>query len=590
MNIFDFIKNRIAILDVIQEYTSLKKMGTNYWKGRCPFHHEKTASFTVSPGKEIFYCFGCHVHGDVISFIARTEQCSQLEAAKYLVERYGIVLPEDEGLLQPNNQEKDRYHSICTLVAQWAHQQLLKNKQICAYLESRFIAAHSITDYMIGYFPGGTAGLKELLAYAKQKNLLSQDLLNAHIITQGHVGLYCPFEERIVFPIKDHLSRVCGFGGRIFNKQDTRSKYYNTKDHDFFSKGSLLFGFDRAKSAIQSSETVFLVEGYFDCIAMVQAGFLNTVATLGTACTIHHLKQISRYAHTVYIVYDGDRAGHDAVLRLTALCWQVNMELKIVSLPAGCDPASFYASGGNVADLIKNAQDLFLFYINDIGITFATKPLSKKLEDIKGLMEAIANIEDQLKRDLLLQEASQKLNILFEILKKEVARIRQKSSQVSVQNEIPSKTPSCHQSPLRILEKTLVCAILNHIEVLCEQNVRYLGTYLPKPFGDIVRRIFIIKKNGDQHCFRTFFSSLNKEQQEYISKLALSCPDVDKERFFILYKQWQRHLWKVIVADIKSKIMQAHNEGNHQGAVLLLEEFALLKKDMLQVSEFSKEQ
>lgn len=581
-NIFDLIKNQISILDVVQEYTTLKKVGSSYWKGCCPFHHEKTASFTVSPHKEIFYCFGCHVHGDVIGFIARIEQCSQLEAARHLADRFKIELPKEEGLAQIYSHEKDHYHNACSVFAQWSHEQLLKYQHVVDYLAQRGVHSETIRAYMIGYVPAGISDVKSLVTYAKQKGILSKDLLDAHIILQGQSAPYCAFDDRIIFPIKDHLARICGFGGRVFKQHDTRSKYYNTREHAFFAKGSLLFGFDRAKSAIQTSETVFMVEGYMDCIAMVQAGFLNTVATLGTACTPNHLKQLSRYAHTIYIMYDSDRAGHDAVLRLTTLCWQVNMELKIVSLPAGHDPASFLLSRGNIQDLVQQAKDLFVFYINDIGVSFATKPLAKKLEGIKGLVEAIAAIEDTLKRNILLQDASQKLGIMFEILQKEVDRLSKKTPELS---DIPLVNPVSQDSSLHVLEKSLICAILNNTDVLCEQNVHYLGTYLSKPLSDIVRGLFAIKKEDSDYCFRTFFALLPQGQQQYISNLTLSHGELDKEQFYILYRQWQRRQWKTIVTDMRSKIAQAHDEGNEHAATLLVEEFTQLKKDMLPVGE-----
>jgi DNA primase len=593
MSIFDLVKNRVQILDVIQEYTTLKRTGSSYWKGCCPFHHEKTASFTVSPHKEIFYCFGCHAHGDVISFIARAEQCSQIEAAKHIAERYGIEIPKEEGaaLQGSTTQERDHYYTISSTVAQWAHEQLLKNKHAYEYLHKRGITESSITQYLIGYFPGGTAAIKSLVAYAKQKSLLSKDLFDTHIISEGQAAPYSSFEERILFPIRDHLGRICGFGGRILRSDDTRSKYYNTRENEFFSKGSLLFGLDSAKTAIQESETVFLVEGYTDCIAMVQAGFVNTVATLGTACTPHHLKQVSRYAHTMYVIYDSDRAGREAVLRLTTLCWQVNMELKIVTLPSGLDPASFCASGGDMNSLIAVAQDLFVFYINDIGSSFATKPLARKLEGIRGLVEAIAGVDDALKRDLLLQDASQKLTIRFEILKQEVQRIFSGKPVESQKAPAHGAEQLSDTTQLQVLEKALVCAILNNTDALCEQKAHYLGTYLSRPFGDIVRRLFYSKKTVIGDCFRAFFASLNPEQQRYISELTLAQGDAYEEQFSVLYEQWKRRQWKVIVADMKTKIAQAHNENDQERAAALLEEFALLKKEMvLSVSGIQKEQ
>src|SRR5579872_61857 len=356
MNIFSFIKSRVTIWDVVNEYTTLKRAGS-YWKSQCPFHHEKTASFTVSPDKEIFYCFGCHTGGDAISFIAQIENCSQLEAAHFLADRYNIDLPKNIEVSEGNAEQKKHYFDVCHLVAQWCHLQLKKNPSATAYLTERGISAQQIDDFMIGYFPTGLSAINAFVHDLKRSNILVDDLIHATILAQGKTVLYSPFEDRIIFPIKDHLGRFCAFGGRIFKPQDTRAKYYNSRENEYFTKGSLLFGLDLAKKSIQKEGFVFLVEGYTDCITMVQHGYQNTVATLGTACTIAHLKLLSRYTPYVYLLYDSDKAGQQAILRLTQLCWQASMELKVVQLPTGQDPASFLAAGNDLAPRIQSAQD-----------------------------------------------------------------------------------------------------------------------------------------------------------------------------------------------------------------------------------------
>ena len=283
MNLFSYLKSRIAILDVINQYTTIRKTG-HYWKGCCPFHSEKTASFMVSPDKNIFYCFGCHAGGDVITFIARAENLSPLQAAQHLVERYSISLPEN--LESPaKNHDKDivqkkQYWHLCDLVAQWCHSNLLKSSAGLQYFKQRGISQSTMTNFCLGYFPQGVRAIKSLLEFVQPYNYLAQDLISASILAEGKAQLYSPFEERLMFPIKDHLSRYCGFGGRTFAVADERSKYYNSKENSYFLKGSLIFGFDLAKQSIQKQEAALLVEGYTDCIAMVQHGFTNTVAMI----------------------------------------------------------------------------------------------------------------------------------------------------------------------------------------------------------------------------------------------------------------------------------------------------------------------
>jgi len=422
MNIFTFIKSRISIVDVINEYATLRKAG-GYWKARCPFHHEKTGSFTVSPHKEIFYCFGCHKSGDVISFIADVENCSQIEAAKYIADRYQIELPED---LQSSHsqQNKNHYQDICTTVADWCHEQLKKSPSVLAYLHQRDITEQSIDYFKIGYFPSGLLAIKNLIHEMKNQNILVDDLIDAAIIAQGKTVLYSPFEERIIFPIADTMGNYCGFGGRIFKPNDQRPKYYNSHENEFFTKGSLLFGLDMAKKPIQETGHVFLVEGYTDCVAMAQHGYRNSVATLGTACTLQHLKLLARYANDVYVLYDGDAAGKQAILRLTQLCWQANTELKVIELPEGEDPASFLEKGGNLKALIAQAQDIFGFFIASMGTNFKTKSLNERVNLTRKLLETIASVDDALKADMLLQQAASTLGMPLTTLTREMERIK----------------------------------------------------------------------------------------------------------------------------------------------------------------------
>ena len=345
MNLFNFIKRSVQILDVVNEYTTLKKSGGLYWKSPCPFHQEKTPSFTVSPDKDIFYCFGCNESGDVISFVAKIEKMSPFEAAQYLVEKYNLDVPDsiksNSHQTQELRTEKDSYLALCKLVAKWCHDQLFQYDTALNYVHSRKFNQQIITQFTLGFFPKGNIAIKELLKQAATQGFLTKDFIKAGILFQGRNNLYSPFEGRIIFPIKDHVSRYCGFGGRVFLPDDDRCKYYNSKENQFFQKGNLLYGLDVAKKNIQNDDIAFLVEGYTDCIAMHSYGHKNSIATLGTACTLDHLKKIANYTQQLYVMYDGDNAGQKAILRLTQLCWTIDIEPKVICLPKDSDPASF---------------------------------------------------------------------------------------------------------------------------------------------------------------------------------------------------------------------------------------------------------
>jgi len=419
MNIFNYIKTKVNILEVVGEYTNLKRAG-NYWKGHCPIHSEKTASFTVSPGREIFYCFGCHVGGDIITFISKMEGCTPIEAVNHLSEKYQIPIPEKlKNEITHSSESKNRYFDLCAMVAQWCHENLLKSPHVTRYLYERGFNKKSIDTFQIGYFPGGLQSIRSLTSYVGKKSMLQDDLIEAKIVAEGKKVLYSPFEDRIIFPIKDQVGRFCGFGGRIFKENDQRAKYYNSHENDYFNKGSLLFGFDIAKNRIKKTERIFLVEGYTDCIAMSQHGFENTVATLGTACSIEHLKTLSRYVQEIYVMYDGDNAGKKAIMRLTELCWQVNLELKVITLKADQDPASFLQNQGNLQKKIDAAKDIFICFIDSVGQGFRSKPLGQKLALARKIIDLIRNLQDPIKVELLMQRASETLGIPTESIKQE---------------------------------------------------------------------------------------------------------------------------------------------------------------------------
>jgi DNA primase len=593
MNLFSYVKTRVAILDVINQYTTIRKTG-HYWKGCCPFHSEKTASFTVSPDKNIFYCFGCHAGGDVITFVAKAENLSPLQAAHHLVEQYSLTLPETLENPAKNMEkqfaQKKHYWHLCSLVAQWCHAMLLKSSTALSYFKKRGIDQSTITHFSIGYFPSGQRALKSLLEYVKPSHYLAQDLIEAGILAEGKAQLYSSFEERLLFPIRDHLGRFCGFGGRVFADNDERSKYYNSKENSFFLKGSLIFGFDLAKQSIQKHEAAFLVEGYMDCISMVQHGFINTIATLGTACTLDHLKTVSRYASTLYILYDGDDAGQKAILRLTELCWQVNLELKVIKFPKNEDPASFLHKGNDLKLLIAEAQDIFSFFIATLGADFCHKNLNEKVTLTQHLLKIIMTIEEPLKRDFLLQNAAQVFDIPFDSLKRElnekISGHQQRSKAAVLEHKEPQhvlKTEANSPSLKTIteLEKKLFSVIINNMGILEEEDWHFID-YFNEPLQDILKKITLVRKENPSNDFINFFELLTLGQKDLVTQLLLEFQEYTHEKnFHQLLTQFQKQHWKALVAVFKVKLFKAEQEGNKNLVQKLLQDFQKFKKKLV---------
>lgn len=587
MNLFNYIKSRLSILDIIGQYTTLRKAGT-YWKANCPFHHEKTASFTVSPHKEIFYCFGCHTSGDLISFIAKIENCSQLEAAQHLIETYQIEVPEEFLQSRPQNQdEKNSYFNLCEMVANWCHESLKKSPIARSYLKKRNISDESINTFHLGYFPGGLKSIKQFIAYMQTQSILVKALLEIHILSEGKNVLYSPFEDRIIFPIKNHLGRFCGFGGRIFKENDNRAKYYNSHENTYFNKGSLLFGFDVAKKTIQQTEKIFLVEGYTDCIAMAQHGFKNTAATLGTACTTDHLKILSRHTQQLYLLYDGDTAGKKAIMRLTELSWQVNIEPKVITLPENEDPASFLEKGGNLQEAVEQSKDIFSFFIDTLGQGFAAQSLSKKLQLVEKLLSIIHKIQEPLKKDLILQRASETLQLPIGSLKAELAKASSKGAidqqPASPENNAPLLQNNAESSS-NTLEKRILFAILNNVSLFNEDNEDYLIACLPTPLNAVLRKLKQLKEQQQTLSpdFSQLFELLDEAEKHCVSKILVQVDEtIESESFDQLLERFQKKTWKIVVRSVKTKLAKAQQENNTQEIENILNNFSKLKQKLL---------
>ena len=582
MNLFEFVKSKVTILDVVSEYVTLKQAGS-YWKGYSPFKNERTPSFTVSPHRDIYYCFSSGQGGDVISFIAKMENCSQLEAAQHLVERHSLEIPNEVDWKQSTSMDSKRSHEkVCAIFAQWCNAMLARSNTAQAYLAQREITEKTIDNFSLGFCPQGPTAVKHLLAQAQKENILAKDFIDTRLLMQGKRGLYTPFEERIIFPIRDNLGRTCGFGGRIFKQKDTRAKYYNSHDHDFFNKSSILFGLNNAKQSIQKLGTVYLVEGYTDCIAMAQAGYPNTVAVLGTSCTVEHLKLLARYAQKLFVVYDGDAAGKKAILRLAQLCWQVNIELSVVSLPEKDDPSSFLEKHGTLEPIIDKAQEIFLFFIEQLGTKFLNKNLQEKLATTKQLMEAIGPLEDPIQQDILLHKAATTFDVPFETLKQTLKKqLIQTQNTQKYQNgasEGDKSKPQLKKTErFTPLEKKLFSAILTSEAQINQEDENFLLVHLPRPLAMLLKKFIQHGRNFD-----IFFSNVGEKEQRFVSKLSLETNSEKKSQTFRkLFIEFQKNRWKMMVNEVKIKLAQARATTDNREIKKILADFQELKKTML---------
>lgn len=566
-------------MDVVNEYVTLKKSGGLYWKAPCPFHQEKTPSFTVSPDKDIFYCFGCHESGDVISFVAKIENLSQYEACQFLVEKYNITIPDT--ILKSNSQqsqsskdEKDSYFQLCKLIAYWCHEQLFKHATSLNYLHSRKFNQNSIQQFMLGFLPKSHQAIDSLLHFVSKKGFLTQDLIKSGFLFESRTGLYSPFENRIIFPIRDHLGRFCGFGGRIFLPEDTRPKYYNSKENHFFQKGHILFGLDVSKRIIQEQKTAFLVEGYTDCIAMHNYGYQNSIATLGTACTIDHLKLVARYTQQLYVLYDSDNAGQQAILRLAKLCWNIDIETKVICLPSGTDPASFLMANKDLKPFVHQATDIFTFFLQSKGKDYQQKSLKDKIQATTSIIDIIKNLKDPLKQDILLLKASEILQIPLESLRKEFTT--QETDNTSTKKQ--AQQPQQHST----LEEKIISVILHNPKILNNEHETALLAGLPEPYNSLLQSIINVHAQHSDNFIETLQASSNDETRQLIHKLLFA---INHENLDLAFEQmliqFQKKHWKSIVLNIKMKLKQATQEADSEKIQNIVKAFQNLKAKLL---------
>jgi len=588
MSLFSYIKQQLPILDVIIQTVPLKQAG-HYWKASCPFHAETDASFTVSPDKQIFYCFGCHASGDVISFMAKKENMTPIEAAHHLVEQFEIDVPDDllqvKKLSSEEKKEKNRYFQLCETVSAWCHEELLKNKPARDYTLSRSINETTTKAFHIGYLPGGTRNIDRFIRDMQQKNFLAQDLID-HGFLMGGRTMFSPFEERILFPITNNLGKYCGFGGRVFKKGDERPKYYNSKESEGFEKGKILYGFNQAKKSMREKNHAFLVEGYMDCVIMVQYGYLNTIATLGTACTLDHLKKASRYVNTLFVLFDGDKSGHKAMLRLAEMAWEVTLDLKVISLPEGSDPASYLIENGSLDSLTSSALDIIAFYIHSTGHQFFTKSLAEKLTIAQKIVDVIANLSDPFKQDLLLQQAAFVTQLPFDSLKKLMKRRSFKDPQGHVQPELkPLLSPNHQKNDIIRLEENLISVILNDMK---SSNVKQVPDTIKPYFSENAQRLLdhINQLNPDgmseKHTVLESLETLDPSLKAWAVRICMAHENtINEHDFSYLIDRFCKYHWRQIVKDIKAKIAHAQEKSDNEKLQHELKQLAELKKRLL---------
>jgi DNA primase len=540
-DIIEEIRRRNDIVDVISEYLPLKGSGGNY-KALCPFHSEKTPSFTVTRQKQIFHCFGCGVGGNVLHFIMKYEHMSFPEAVSYLAKRSGVTLPKNRSRAAsaPLEAHKERLFGMNEMAAEFFHQVLLTAPQAekaRAYLSKRGLNERSVERFKLGYAP---AGWDSLLRHGAARGFQPQMLAEVGLVKgrdDGH-GFYDRFRDRLMFPICDVMGRVVALGGRLLENQPEAPKYLNSPETAIYKKGTLLYGLHLAKQPIRAEGRVLIVEGYLDLISLFQAGIEHVVATLGTALTRSHVQLLKAYAKEAVLVFDGDTAGRSAALRgkeyflqghvryflpgahVSSLqgALEGDLHAKVVLLPQGHDPDTYVQREGREALLtkVREAQPFIEFLLDAEAEGHDLTSVQGKLAYVRKLLPVIVNLANQVERTEYLSELVKRTGIAASALADELHRLRQSASR-------PEKTMETHYFPSLGPERLLVQLLLTQRSWIPYARAQMPYDDLQEPnLRAILQALYTVAADNGELDVAALLERLPDEQQrDLVARLVL---------------------------------------------------------------------
>ena len=456
-NIIEQIQSKLDIADIVGSYIPLKRAGRNF-KACCPFHHEKTPSFVVSPVKGIYHCFGCGAGGDMISFVMKHESLEFMEALRILADKAGVDLSDMKGGFRPSHGKGSAtsgLYRINELAASYYNAVLVGSSKAASgrkYLAQRGLNAESVSLFKIGY---SSAEWDIFLKFAKSKGISETVLEKAGLIIPGkNESFYDRFRNRVIFPIFDIRSKIAAFGGRVLD--DSLPKYMNSPETEIYVKGRHLYGLNFAMDEIRKKDYAVVVEGYLDLILPFQNGVKNIVATLGTALTIEQIRLIKRLTHNVVIIYDADEAGQAASLRGLDLLVSEGLFVKIACLPEGMDPDSYVRQYGSdkLLKVIESAHNLFDYKLKLLLGRFNPAESEDKTKIAAEMLPTIKRIENEVLRADYIKRLSKTLFISEDALLEELSKVKLDYSYLGEDKIIR------HENKIRPAEKIIVSLMM----------------------------------------------------------------------------------------------------------------------------------
>jgi len=545
---------RINIVDIVSQHVKLRRTGKNL-VGLCPFHQEKTPSFTVSIEKQIYYCFGCHEGGNAINFLMKYENLTFQETLENLGRQYGVEVTHRSGEKRSSTLE------ALSKLADYYHQQLKSSRLAQQYLARRGIDESIIESFKIGFSDRSRQDIKGFL---KKAGLPNDILLSTGIVRLKDGEMYDMFRGRIVIPIFDVNERVIGFGGRTIEK-DALPKYINSPESPVFSKRTALFGIEKTKKAITEMNEAFIVEGYFDLIALYQHGFRNVIATLGTAITENQLSRLRNYTENITLMLDGDEAGVKSALRLIGVFSDMDIHGNMVVLPSGHDPDSFVRKDGieGIQKVIADKKSILDYFFDYAKNKYGVDKLEGRISFIRAVMPHIETIQDSIKKRLYIKRLSELTNIEEQHL---WDGLRERSDG-AIPDEDPSKS---------IIGQRIIGILLNNPDLIKQCKERGIIDYIKEArTKEVLKKIFHHFEEGKELAVSSFVQAFeNDTLRELVLSAVLDSAEYDElENEKIIYDYF-RHLERKFIIDesqrITEKMAAAEKMGDEKEMMELL--------------------
>ncbi len=580
------IRNRADIVEIVSDSVRLKRTGKNYL-GLCPFHTEKTPSFTVSPDKQIFHCFGCGEGGDAFSFLMKQMGLSFPEAMRLIARRYGIEIPQRA--MTPEQQKNiDRRQRLLAAnqKAKEYYQQTLKNtaagQQAQTYLKKRGVTSETIDNFALGLAPDGWQGVNDHL---KAAGFSADEGQAAGLIVSNRreTGYYDRFRNRVVFPIFDLGERVVGFGGRVMG--DGEPKYLNSPESPIYNKRRILYGLNRSRQACRRTGIIHIVEGYFDLLTLYQNGIENVAATLGTALTDEHIRLIKGHAEQTILIFDADEAGVKAALRSCNLFLAAGIEARVLVLPDGHDPDSFVRQSGAAAfeKATKNAPGIIGFII-DSAINRIGLSVEGRIRIISELQPVLTTIVDPVARSLYIRELADRIGVEEKAIREKMRQTapgNRHPDMLSKGNPVSKKRNDAFTGPAFKLERLIVAMLLQYPKMIPQiEESGIVAQFTDPRLQTIGRQIIENKEIAETGIPELIEMTKDPDLKRIITSLAMGDGDKWSEKDCLrTINQYKKRISDGGRHQLMAKIKIAEAAGDHETVARLSRQLLLDIKD-----------